>query len=85
MAVKLVTTPARHWTCDVCGKVDTWTDEWRWFSSFRIKESCGCKVVACSPECRKRPKVDHLIADLERDHPGYKSRCLRGRTPGAQP
>ena len=46
MAVKLVTTPARHWTCDVCGKVDTWTDEWRWFSSFRIKESCGCKVVA---------------------------------------
>ena len=54
MAVKLVTTPAKHWTCDVCGKVDTWTDEWRWFSSFRIEENCGCKVVACSPECRKR-------------------------------
>ena len=77
MAVKLVTTPAKHWTCDVCRNVDTWTDQWRWFSSFRIGENCGCKVVTCSPECRERPKANRLIADLERDHPGSKSHCLR--------
>jgi hypothetical protein len=56
------------WTCDVCRRRGPWTDEWRWYGSYRAQETCGHIVVICSTTCRDSAKAKRLIAAYDADH-----------------
>ena len=42
--------------CDICGKIDHWSDGWYWFGSIRQLENSDASTIAtvCSEKCRKK-------------------------------
>jgi hypothetical protein len=46
--------PGRNkYKCDICGKVDSWSDEWSWYGSEVFLECCPDDIpMACSTKCR---------------------------------
>jgi len=43
----------RLYTCDVCGKVEHWTQDWQWYGSFLLLDDRKPIFKACSEDCRK--------------------------------
>ena len=43
----------RKYQCDVCGRVDFWTDDWSWYGSIADHETCPHLIPhLCSDKCR---------------------------------
>lgn len=45
----------RVWTCDQCGKRETWGPGWAWYGNYRQLDLTGePEFVVCSPACRQK-------------------------------
>jgi hypothetical protein len=43
-----------YWTCDACGKVDFWGDDWANYGSIAHEETCPQDMIStCSDKCRE--------------------------------
>lgn len=42
----------RQWTCDQCGKVASWDDNWRTWGSLAEQDEGGRQLVICSEDCQ---------------------------------
>ena len=44
----------RKWKCDICGKVDFWSNSWFSYGSFAMEETCPEDIpTVCGIECKK--------------------------------
>ena len=47
--------------CDVCGRVDHWSQSWCWFGSLRSMENSDGSIIetVCSEKCRKNHRASN--------------------------
>ena len=48
----------RKYQCDVCGKIDFWTEDWSWYGAIAHQDTCPELIPhLCSDECLKIAEV----------------------------
>lgn len=49
---EIKTNNQRLYQCDICGKIENWTNEWEWFGSYIDQEEGEPILYTCSSKCR---------------------------------
>jgi hypothetical protein len=66
MALRALDPKRQVWTCCICGDKNNWTDEHRWYGSYKEFEEDGAIEVTCSEACRT-VHSERLVAEAGAD------------------
>lgn len=54
------------WKCDICGKIDFWSDDWSYYGSIIHQETCpGELPCSCSEKCKKELQEKINAGDIQ--------------------